>query len=68
MRGNETPYMETEVLLALLNDDEDRCQWILSKMLISELKKLEVQCDRLAYLCERTHVAKAEAALPPETS
>jgi hypothetical protein len=38
--NNETPYVETEALLALLNNDFERCEELLSKMLPGELFRL----------------------------
>jgi hypothetical protein len=60
VKGNETPYMETEALLALLNVDLERCQEILDQMLPGELRTLDRLTERLSILAERTWRRKEE--------
>lgn len=48
--ANETPYIETELLLAVMNDDEDRAVSLLGEMLPGERQELARQCDQTAKL------------------
>lgn len=45
---NETPYAETEVLLALLNDDEARAREILLECYPNELDRLDEIAKKLS--------------------
>lgn len=46
--ASETPYVETEMLLAFLNDDETK-QWnLLDGMSANERRELADQCSRMA--------------------
>ena len=47
----ETPYVGTEALLALLNEDEDTLQSLLRAMLPGELDDLRGHAQDLAYRC-----------------
>jgi hypothetical protein len=46
--GAETPYAETEALLAILNNDETRLEEVLREMSDHELSALEVVADKLS--------------------
>lgn len=48
----ETPYAETEALLAMLNDDEDEALRILGEMYPRERRALVEKLDRLSLLAE----------------
>jgi hypothetical protein len=48
MSRNETPYTETEALLAVLNDDSDRLAELLDEMLPNELAALRDQAGKLS--------------------
>jgi hypothetical protein len=48
MRRKETPYLETEALLAVLKEDDEELDTILGKMLPGELAKLVSSCYLLA--------------------
>jgi hypothetical protein len=48
----QTPFVETEALLALMNEDRDRVVRLISAMYPNERKELEGFCMRLATWCE----------------
>ena len=65
----ETPYTETEALLAVMNDDWDRCVELLAGMLPGELIRFEEQAYRLhqlisSYGRQRRMQTRAEAQQP----
>lgn len=47
----ETPYTETEALLAVMNGDYERLKFLLDGMLPNELAALTRNSDRLAVEC-----------------
>lgn len=47
----ETPYVETEALLALLSEDEDALRALLRDLLPGELENLRRHAQDLAYRC-----------------
>lgn len=47
---SQTPFIETEALLAVMDDDEDRSRELLATMLPNELARFERQVDRLGEL------------------
>jgi hypothetical protein len=55
---SQTPYMETEVLLALLAEDEGQARQLLADMFPGELVTLERHAVRLA---ELARIARREA-------
>lgn len=66
----ETPYTETEALLAVMNDDWDRCVELLAGMLPGELRRFEDQAYRLhqligSYGRQRRMQTRAEAQQQP---
>lgn len=53
MSGSETPYVETEALLAAMNGDIDRCETLLAGLLPGELYAFERQVELLDDLIGR---------------
>lgn len=53
MSGSETPYVETEALLAAMNGDIDRCETLLAAFLPGELYAFERQVELLDDLIGR---------------
>ena len=58
----ETPYVETEALLAAMNSDIDRTESLLAGMLPNELRAFERQVELLSDLiARRTRALKVAA-------
>lgn len=55
----ETPYVETEALLAVMNGDEDEARRILGGMYRGERVDLLGHAERLAELAEEINRAEA---------
>jgi uncharacterized protein (UPF0210 family) len=47
----DTPYLESEAILAASEGDEDRLDWLLADMLPSELAELKRAAQHLAQEC-----------------
>jgi hypothetical protein len=47
---SQTPFVETELLLAVLEDDEDKALTLLDGMTDNETMQLMITMDRLAHL------------------
>jgi hypothetical protein len=57
---SETPYVETEALLAVLNDDEERLAGVLDDMTPGELDQLARHARHLAWSCRKAAARKEE--------
>lgn len=55
-----TDYIESNALLALMDDDEDSAHRLLEELRPAELASLEAVADRLAFLCSKMYDAKLE--------
>lgn len=55
----ETPYVETEALLAFMNEDSDRVQELIKEMLPGELDRFQGQLIDLAYLVLKERKSRA---------
>ncbi len=57
---SETPYLETEALLAVLNDDERKLAQLLLGMTSHELRTLADNARHLSWTCHQVLQAKEE--------